>query len=86
MNNLKLIELTRTCIACPSQWEGKLSSDEYIYIRYRHSFFSVGIGTTLDKAVDTDTFVANLGLGEYDGDMSDEDMLLILKKELGITQ
>lgn len=29
-------KLTRTCYACPSQWEGTLANGQSIYIRYRH--------------------------------------------------
>lgn len=31
----RITEIEQTCSACPSQWEGKTSSGEYVYIRYR---------------------------------------------------
>lgn len=48
---LKLATLKRTCIACPSQWEGTLEDGRAIYARYRHGELSVGIGTDVSEAV-----------------------------------
>jgi hypothetical protein len=48
---LKLSTLKRTCIACPSQWEGTLEDGRAIYARYRHGELSVGIGTDISEAV-----------------------------------
>lgn len=36
-------KLTRTCYACPSQWEGTLVNGQTIYIRYRHGHFSINV-------------------------------------------
>jgi hypothetical protein len=47
-----LVSLSRTCCACPSQWEGETDDGREIYIRYRHGSLSWGIGDTLDAAVD----------------------------------
>jgi hypothetical protein len=40
-----------TCQACPSQWEFKTDDGTYLYIRYRHGFFSASLGDTVDDAV-----------------------------------
>ena len=47
----KLVTLKRTCIACPSQWEGTLEDGRAIYARYRHGELSVGVGNDLNEAV-----------------------------------
>lgn len=39
---LLLTELRRTCMSCPAQWEARILGDHgYLYIRCRHSRFSV---------------------------------------------
>lgn len=40
-----------TCGACPSQWEGRTTDGEYVYIRFRWGFLSAGIGPSLDDAI-----------------------------------
>lgn len=32
---IKVTEIRRTCIACPSQWSGRTDTGEYVYIRSR---------------------------------------------------
>ena len=41
---MRVKEIERTCIACPSQWEGKTDDDRPIYIRYRWGYLSVCLG------------------------------------------
>jgi hypothetical protein len=48
---LKLVTLRKTCIACPSQWEGILEDGRTIYARYRHGELSVGVGNDINEAV-----------------------------------
>ncbi len=48
---MEVVSLRRTCTACPSQWEGLLDNDDYLYVRYRHGIFSAGTGNTIDAAV-----------------------------------
>jgi hypothetical protein len=44
----KIQELTQTCFACPSQWEGNFENGDSLYIRYRHSHLRVDRnGTTI---------------------------------------
>jgi len=33
----EIIEITMTCSACPSQWEGKFADGDELYIRYRYA-------------------------------------------------
>jgi hypothetical protein len=47
----KVATLRKTCIACPSQWDGSLEDGRVIYARYRHGALSVGIGDDIDEAV-----------------------------------
>lgn len=32
---IKVVTVRRTCLACPSQWEGESSAGEFVYARYR---------------------------------------------------
>ena len=41
--------LTRTCYACPSQWEGVTDDNRQVYIRYRHGSLSVSVGESGDE-------------------------------------
>jgi hypothetical protein len=36
----KVVALKKTCIACPSQWEGALKDGRVVYARYRHGELS----------------------------------------------
>lgn len=53
---MKVIKLTKTCEACPSQWEGTLEDGRMIYIRYRWGYLSVRISE--DKTEDIGDAVA----------------------------
>lgn len=44
-------DLKKTCIACPSQWEGTLEDGKVVYARYRHGTLSVGVGHDIDEAI-----------------------------------
>jgi hypothetical protein len=66
---LRVVSLTQTCTACPSQWEGRLSNGDYVYIRYRHGYLSLSTGPTPDEAVGgEDVFAEQIG-GDFDGFM-----------------
>lgn len=41
---MRVIELIQTCLACPSQWEGKTNDNREIYIRYRWGRLSIDLG------------------------------------------
>jgi len=79
----KLEELKRTSYACPSQWEGKDEYGRYVYIRFRHGNFTVGISDNAASAV-TDNMLSPLiawdSEGEWDGPMHDLDMLHLISE------
>lgn len=79
----KLTSLTRTCFACPSQWEGELEDGSKVYIRYRWGRLGMGIGETLDHAIQGNDAHYSIQLGDdYDGWLSTEEMLRILNLEV----
>lgn len=49
---MKVAELTQTCSACPSQWEGRLEDGSAIYIRYRWGRLGVAVAPTMEEALD----------------------------------
>jgi len=88
--NLELKYLKQTCSACPSQWEAVTKNLKPVYIRYRWGYLTVEIGNYVyrnlsqamkddisSRALNTATeysFQECVG-GEYDGCMSESDML-----------
>ncbi len=80
-----IIEIKRTCIACPSQWEGKLDNGNTIYIRYRWGAFTIGEGKTMDEAVWNQNLHIPYG-DEFDGFMSNKTMIeLVYETEYNFT-
>lgn len=75
---IRITELTRTCEACPSQWEGRTADGDYVYIRYRWGTLSVGIGNSIDSAIDDRDTIKKFGDG-LDGSMSYSDLRTALK-------
>lgn len=47
----RVVALRKTCLACPSQWEGTLGDGRVVYARYRHGALSVGVGDDIDQAI-----------------------------------
>lgn len=41
-----------TCETCPEQWEGKLKNGSTFYFRFRFGTAALGIGSSLEKAVE----------------------------------
>lgn len=64
----------QTCLACPSQWEGRLTDGRMFYVRYRwgHLSLSVSPGPTTDifEAVDGEEVYSEATGSEYDGVIS----------------
>jgi hypothetical protein len=58
---IDVTELTQTCDACPSQWEGRTADGRHVYVRYRWGCLQIGIGNSLHDAVNTDTITRQLG-------------------------
>ena len=53
---MKIMELIKTCCACPSQWEGIIENEGLVYIRYRHgrltiNFTEHGIDAVLGEEI-----------------------------------
>jgi hypothetical protein len=74
----KVTALKRTCLACPSQWEGTLEDGRAVYARYRHGELSIGVGDEIDEAVrnassDVALYAVEVGDG-LDGFMSFEEL------------
>ncbi len=74
----KVITLKRTCLACPSQWEGTLADGRAVYARYRHGELTIGVGDEMDEAVrnassDVALYAGEVGDG-LDGFMSFEEL------------
>ncbi len=63
----KVTALKRTCLACPSQWEGTLEDGRAVYARYRHGELSIGVGDEIDEAVRN----ASSDIALYAGEVGD---------------
>lgn len=73
---IKIKELTQTCYACPSQWEGKTVDDRPIYVRYRWGYLSFMVGKKEDKSILDYKEIYGEQIGNnIDGVLSEEDML-----------
>ena len=76
----EVMELSRTCLACPSQWRGKLDDGRDLYIRYRNGYLTCGAGRTFDDAVwptdeNTGEILYSRVVGDYlDGYMTEDEM------------
>jgi len=70
--------IERTCGSCPSQVEATNLLGERVYIRYRDGLLSVGMGETIEAAVQNshgdDSFLREVD-GTTEGYMTTEDML-----------
>jgi hypothetical protein len=64
----EVYDLRRTCIACPSQWEGRIGDHGSIYIRYRWGVLTVRISMTDGNAVAVDSCFYEDDLGRRTGD------------------
>jgi hypothetical protein len=74
---MRLVELTQTCYACPSQWEGKLEDGRFVYVRYRWGCLQVGIEDSLTEAIRHTEYLDYEGPDGLHGLMSTEKMLEI---------
>ena len=69
---MKVVELSKTCAACPAQWSGRTEDGKWVYVRYRWGFLSVRVaeGDNVYAAVNGDEVFGKECGGEYDGFMS----------------
>ncbi len=72
-----ITQIRRTCIACPSQWEGKLNNGNHIYIRYRWGDFTIGEGKTINEAVNNQLIHVPYG-DSLDGFMCNKTMVELI--------
>jgi|SRR5271155_2000882 len=76
---LKIIEITNTCAAYPSQWEFKTEDNRIGYVRYRFSKLVIHLsdpGENLKNAMNNrPIFEAYFGIDPNCGELSDENML-----------
>ena len=67
----KLLSLTKTCDACPTQWEGKLIDGRMLYFRYRWGVLNISISHKITDdiydAVNGNTIFSERIGGGYDG-------------------
>jgi hypothetical protein len=62
-------QLTRTCDACPAQWEGLVSDGRHVYVRYRWGYLSVRVSEDVNP---TDRFAAVDGPEVFGAELGDE--------------
>ena len=51
---IKIKEITNTCQACPSQWEGTSTDNRSVYIRYRWGHLSICFRPNGEEILDLD--------------------------------
>lgn len=71
----KITEIEQTCLACPSQWEGRLENGRTFYIRYRWGGLSVRVSPEPTEDVGAavngeEVFYANVSKDGFDGFIS----------------
>ena len=69
---VKIAEITQTCLACPSQWEGTTEEGEEIYVRYRWGTLRIDLNHRT-------VFQQELGDG-LDGVIEWEDVVEVLEE------
>lgn len=72
---MKIKFLKRTCIACPSQWEGKLSDGREIYIRFRWGKLTVNVGKDLTDAINNRPILEESTDNEWEGFLSNKHII-----------
>lgn len=74
--------ITKTCEACPAQWYATKSNGENMYIRYRFGYLMV-CGYNKQGELDLEDIIFEKKIGhEFAGDMSTQELISILPKEL----
>lgn len=74
-----VVELRQTCMACPSQWEGRTRDGRYVYIRYRWGHLTWGLGASPDLAVRASMHCDGIHSGDdLDGTLDTSSMVKML--------
>ena len=88
-DRITIIQLKKTCDACPAQWEGRTSKNKPVYIRYRWDNLSISIGKPNEACVAVNTFKEilqrGLGRGMMNGVLSETDLIQIINMEPNIS-
>ena len=82
---MKTHNLTQLTPSCPAQWEADTDDGKKVYIRYRWDKLRVGVGDTLDDAVDDAMSVDNEPIchkNYFNGEMATGEMLEITGLEV----
>ena len=74
---VRIVQLTKTCDSCPSQWEGETDTGKKVYIRFRWGGLSIGVGNTLSEAVKDDLWYDDIS-DDLDGTLSESEMIAAL--------
>ena len=79
----KIKRIERTCLACPSQWEGKLTDGRMFYVRYRWGYLSIRVSNgktddSMNAVRGEEIFGAQLG-SDMDGCLSEQHLMEIVK-------
>jgi hypothetical protein len=65
---VEVYDLRRTCVACPSQWEGRIGDHGSIYIRYRWGNLTVRTSETDGNAAAASSCFLEDDIGRRSGD------------------
>lgn len=85
----RVVQLTKTCGACPTQWEGKLEDGRMIYFRYRSGRCTLDVSESptndIDDAVMGFEVHNHKAADEWDGCMSDSEVMDIIGRYFDVT-
>jgi len=78
---MRLKELSKTCDACPAQWEGRTVDNQFVYVRFRWGWLQIGFGKTIEDAINSSKAIWSSD-DAYDGVMNTKDMLNLANLEI----
>lgn len=85
IRRFELKSLDQTCSACPSQWEGRTTDDQYVYVRFRWGGLSVSVDPVEDRVYVDGMFRAHARVSDcLDGYMTTEQMLVTAREVLDV--